>query len=149
MDARGREGGRGTGVKSMQYVWPRSSDVREEEEEGEGEGGGRERGQGAVGRLASSTYASVVTRSLPRVALLLLLQFLSFACSCFFSFHVSHGFELAHPSLPKARGKRSRPSYLEWTGRRWTPHIGNHQDLVKYYISPNGFRMAEEGGPCG
>ena len=46
MDARGREGGRGTGVKSMQYVWPRSSDVREEEGEGEGEGGGREGGAG-------------------------------------------------------------------------------------------------------
>jgi hypothetical protein len=30
----------------MQYVWPRSSDVREEEEEGEGEGGGREGGAG-------------------------------------------------------------------------------------------------------
>lgn len=41
---------------------------------------------------------------------------------------------------------RSRPPYLEWTGRRWTyPTLEIYEDLVQDYIAPNGFwrRVAE------
>jgi len=92
-----------------EYVWAVSRNGREGDGEGEGEGKrkgeGREGGARVRRPLASSTYACVISRSLLSIAFTFTI---SFAFGCLVFLPISHGFEQAHPSLPRKPGGKDQ-----------------------------------------